>query len=96
MKIRLHIVRPLAAGSAIMAVLATGQVASADTLADAISLAYSSNPTLQGARAQLRALDENMVQARSGYGLQVSASASLTASTRPDTSIMPVITLSLG
>ena len=87
MKIRLHIVRPLAAGSAIMAVLATGQVASADTLADAISLAYSSNPTLQGARAQLRALDENMVQARSGYGLQVSASASLTASTRPDTSI---------
>ena len=41
--------------------------AKAETLADAIALAYQSNPTLQSARAQLRALDENYVQARAGY-----------------------------
>jgi outer membrane protein len=41
--------------------------AKAETLADAIALAYQSNPTLQAARAQLRALDEDYVQARAGY-----------------------------
>jgi outer membrane protein len=41
--------------------------AGAETLADAITLAYQSNPTLQGARAQLRALDESYVQAHAGY-----------------------------
>jgi len=41
--------------------------ASAETLADAIALAYQSNPTLQSARAQLRALDETYVQAHAGY-----------------------------
>ena len=40
--------------------------AKAETLADAIALAYQSNPTLQSARAQLRALDESYVQARAG------------------------------
>jgi outer membrane protein len=44
--------------------------AKAETLAEAISLAYDTNPTLQAARAQLRALDESYVQARSGLGLQ--------------------------
>ncbi len=41
--------------------------AGAETLADAITLAYQSNPTLQAARAQLRALDESYVQAHAGY-----------------------------
>ncbi len=41
--------------------------ARAETLADAIALAYQSNPTLQSQRAQLRQLDENYVQARAGY-----------------------------
>lgn len=49
--------------------------ARAETLADALALAYQSNPTLQNERAQLRALDETYVQARSGYRPQVSASA---------------------
>lgn len=40
--------------------------ARAETLADAITLAYQSNPTLQAARAQLRALDESFVQAHAG------------------------------
>ena len=41
--------------------------ASAETLADALALAYQTNPTLQQQRAQLRALDESVVQARAGY-----------------------------
>lgn len=41
--------------------------ASAETLADAIALAYDSNPTLQAQRATQRALDESYVQARAGY-----------------------------
>ena len=39
----------------------------AETLGDAIALAYESNPTLQAQRASLRALDESYVQADAGY-----------------------------
>lgn len=42
-------------------------LAAAETLADAVALAYQTNPTLQAQRAQLRALDENYVQARQGF-----------------------------
>ncbi|WP_309646246.1 TolC family outer membrane protein [Phenylobacterium sp.] len=48
--------------------------ASAETLAEAIALAYDSNPNLQAQRATQRALDENYVQARSGYRPTLSAS----------------------
>ncbi len=41
--------------------------AASETLAEAVALAYQSNPTIQSERAQLRALDESYVQARSGY-----------------------------
>jgi outer membrane protein len=47
--------------------------ASAESLFDAIALAYDSNPTLQAQRATQRALDENWVQARSGYRPTVQA-----------------------
>jgi outer membrane protein len=50
------------------AVATTGAApALAETLADAITLAYETNPTLQAQRAAQRALDENYVQARSGW-----------------------------
>jgi outer membrane protein len=39
----------------------------AETLADAIAAAYENNPNLQAQRATQRALDENYVQARSGW-----------------------------
>ena len=48
----------------------------ADTLVDAIALAYQTNPTLQGQRAQLRFTDETYVQARAGYRPTASATAS--------------------
>ena len=51
--------------------------AGAETLADAIALAYQRNPTLQAQRASQRALDETNVQARAGWrptlGAQVTA-----------------------
>lgn len=40
--------------------------AGAETLADAIALAYQTNPTLQEQRATQRAIDETYVQARTG------------------------------
>jgi outer membrane protein len=52
--------------------------AAAETLADAIAQAYDNNPTLQAQRATQRALDENYVQARSGWRPTVSLSASAT------------------
>jgi outer membrane protein len=49
--------------------------AGAETLADAIALAYETNPNLQAQRASQRALDENYVQARSGFRPQLSLTA---------------------
>ena len=61
---------------ALSLLVASVQSARADTLVDAIALAYGTNPTLQGERAQLRFTDETYVQARAGYRPTASASAS--------------------
>src|SRR5437899_2001898 len=50
--------------------------ACAETLADAIALAYDTNPNLQAQRATQRALDETYVQARAGFRPQLSFSSS--------------------
>jgi outer membrane protein len=47
----------------------------AETLTDAIALAYQTNPALRAQRAELRTIDEGYVQARAGYGPQVNISA---------------------
>ncbi len=52
--------------------------ARAETLGDAIALAYESNPTLQGQRASLRALDETYVQAEAGYRPTATLQATVT------------------
>jgi outer membrane protein len=49
--------------------------AQAETLADAVAMAYQTNPTLQGQRAGQRALDETYVQARSGFRPTATAQA---------------------
>jgi len=59
-----------------MAVSGRAELAHAETLADAITAAYQSNPNIQAQRAAMRALDENYTQARAAYGLQASASVS--------------------
>jgi outer membrane protein len=48
----------------------------AETLADAIALAYQTNPNLQAQRASQRALDETYVQARAGFRPQLSLQSS--------------------
>lgn len=53
--------------------LAWAGAAEAESLADAIALAYKTNPNLLSQRAQLRITDETYVQARAGYRPQVSA-----------------------
>jgi outer membrane protein len=52
--------------------------ACAETLADAIALAYETNPTLQAQRATQRALDETYIQARTGWRPQLSIGSSAT------------------
>jgi outer membrane protein len=56
--------------------------ASAETLGDAIALAYQTNPTLQAERAQLRATDEEYVQAEAGLRPTLSGSGSYTYSSQ--------------
>jgi outer membrane protein len=52
--------------------------AHAETLADAIADAYRNNPRLEAQRAELRAIDEGVIQAGSPYRLEVSLVGSLT------------------
>jgi outer membrane protein len=65
-------------GQLLAAIFTTGIVGAfavsvrAETLADAIALAYETNPTLQAQRANQRALDESYVQQRSGWRPSIS------------------------
>lgn len=62
------------AGASVAGVLAmTGSAVRAETLADAIALAYRSNPTLQAQRAELKVTDEGYVQAKSGLRPTITA-----------------------
>ena len=56
------------------AALSAAHPAAADTLADAVALAYATNPVIRAARANLRAVDEGYVQARARYGPQAQLS----------------------
>ncbi|MFI4933745.1 MAG: TolC family outer membrane protein [Caulobacterales bacterium] len=64
--------------SAAMAWAMAASAAPSETLADAITLTYETNPTLQAQRASQRATDEEYVQARSGYRPTVTISGSVT------------------
>ncbi len=55
----------------LMAMAGGGAWAQPRTLQDALAQAYSNNPTLQSARAQLRATDEGVPQALSGWRPQI-------------------------
>lgn len=70
----------LLSGGGASPALAQAVAAPPETLADAIALAYQTNPTLQSQRAQLRAVDESYVQSRSQFGptLQLDANAQYT------------------
>ncbi len=57
----------LLAGAALVLPMVFTQSASADSLLEAMSMAYQGNPNLLGARSQLRATDEALPQALSGW-----------------------------
>lgn len=64
----------IAAISLVLAVTFVSEPASAESFSDALSAAYEGNPTLLSQRAKLRATDENLPNARSGYRPTVTAS----------------------
>src|SRR5215468_8964960 len=64
-------------GVAIMICLAVGLTARADTLSGALANAYRNNPQLNSQRAVVRATDESVPQALSGYKPTVSATAQI-------------------
>ena len=68
-------IRPLLLPAAALAALLAAAPAPAQTLAEALALAYANNPTLQAARAALRATDENVPQALAGWRPTVTLSA---------------------
>ena len=72
--------RALASVAVIAVITGLGAPAWAETLKDALALAYQTNPTLLAQRASQRALDESIVQARAGLrpSLDVSVSANYT------------------
>lgn len=74
--------RWLAVRSLAIGLLAGGIAAAAhaETLTDAFSLAYSTNPTLLAQRASLRATDETVAQANAQWKPTLSATASVTRS----------------
>ena len=77
--------RALASVAVIAVISGMGAPAWADTLQEALALAYQTNPSLLAQRATQRALDESIVQARAGLrpSLDVTASASYTRSDSP-------------
>ena len=70
----------LIAASALGGLIAGAAPARAESLADAVALAYQTNPTLAAERVNLRFLEETYIQARAGYrpsaNAQISASSS--------------------
>ena len=80
-----------AAFGAMALALAAGPVA-AESMSAALASAYTDNPDLNSARAQLRAIDEGVPKALSGYRPQVSLSADLatrTTRTNPSDDFRP-------
>lgn len=67
--------------------LFTVSAASAETLHDALSAAYRSNPSLRAEQARLRATDEEIARAKSGYRPTINADGDVTtqwSETDPD------------
>lgn len=61
----LRLILRTAVSGLVVAVTTVG--AQSETIKEALALAYSNNPTLNAARAQLRGVDENVPQALSGW-----------------------------
>ncbi|MCO6417416.1 TolC family outer membrane protein [Siccirubricoccus sp. KC 17139] len=71
--------RPALALAALLAPAAFSSAARAQTLAEALAMAYANNPTLLSARANLRAVDENVPQALAGWRPTVTINSTTSA-----------------
>lgn len=63
--------------------------ARAETLREALAVTYVDNPELDAARAELRAIDENVPQALSGYRPHIAASAEISRNHIETTTLVP-------
>jgi outer membrane protein len=77
-------------GVAVAAAGIGGRQAAADTLEWALVQAYQNNPSLNAQRAALRATDENVPQALSGYRPKLSVTANGGAEYQKSASQIPV------
>ncbi len=66
--------------------ICTAPIASAETLSDALASAYKSNPRLDAARATLRATDEEVARAHSGFRPTITGNADITHTDQTTTS----------
>ena len=73
-------------GLAILALLSTASLASAETFQEALMSVYNGNPRLQAERARVREVDENYIQARAQGRLTATASGSYGVTTTRSTS----------
>jgi len=74
-----------------MGPLAVAGPAAADSLSEALAAAYESNPVLLAERAALRAVDENVARANSGYRPSVDGDVSIARSTIDSTTRAPEV-----
>jgi outer membrane protein len=83
----------LLTGFVALALAATAAPARAQTMLDALSLAYSNNPDLNAQRSRTRSTDENVAIALSGYRPQVTLNASsVWSSTRSRVNVVSPVT----
>src|SRR5215475_15001308 len=74
--LRFRVLRGIRSGTSLAALFllaVSGCPIQAETLKEALTAAYLYNPTLKAARAQLRATDNGVSQAKSGYRPTISA-----------------------
>ena len=83
----MHMSKTLICGLVGVGLVAHTPVATAETLQDALALAYQSNPTLRAQRAQLRATEELKAQAWARALPQISASAGIEENETTTTSL---------
>ncbi len=86
----------LATAGLLAATLSAAGPTHAEDIAEAISLAYETNPTLISQRAQLQATDEGYVQAEAGFRPSASLQASASYSKAPQSSLFGGEVLSEG
>src|SRR5271163_3435894 len=88
LRLYLGVVLCLTLGGAALVAFCTA--AAADTLEWALVQAYQNNPSLNAQRASLRATDENVPQALSGYRPKLSVTAAGGYNFQNSTSIFPL------